>query len=613
MAYQDVHQAAPSDAPVDGDNYEPTEQEEKDIRLAEKMFEQNKKAKCKYDESWQRFYSMFRGKQWQEQRPSYRHSEVINLIFREIQSAVPIILDSRPKFDFLPMEPGDVEFAEIVNQVCEADWNRYNWLAQLTENVYDSNILGTGVGGMSFEQKKENGVGAICFESEDPFYHFPSANARDVNLNNKVHIKAEPMSISDIKAKWPNGKYVKPDLVDMKKMDFSGKDNLSVRTPTNVSILASGDQQYGREEEPQVIVITMYIDGEFEIEEEEVPEHADDGTVNVKYVQKKKFPRGRKVVVASKVVLESGENEYEDGKFPFARLQNYVNQRQFWGISDIEQLESPQKVFNKLISFSLDVLTLMGNPIWKVGTASGVDTENLFNQPGLIIEADDIDQVKREEGVQLQPYVLQLIDRMKLWFDDVSGNNDVSRGARPEGVTAASAIQSLQEAAQTRIRQKSRNLDAYLQDLGQLYLSRVLQFYTAPRVFRLTNKDGSMKFFKFHVEPLLDANGQPTDQKVAKYRPFDQGEDGKLFEGEEKQVAVGGMLDVKVNTGSSLPFIKANDKNEALQLFDRGILDDEEILKRFDYPNWEQVLARVTEKKAMAAQEQMMAQAGPAA
>jgi hypothetical protein len=469
------------------------------------------------------------------------------------------------------------------------------------------------MGSIYFDQKKENGLGAICHESEDPFYHFPSTNARDVNLNNKVHIKAEPMLMSEIKSKWPNGKYVKPDVIDMKKMDFSGKDNLTVRTPTNVSILASGDQQYGGEDEPQAVVITLYIDGDYEIEEKEVPEHADDGTVNVKYVQQKKHPKGRKVVVSSKVVLESSDNEYEDGKIPFARLQNYVNQRQFWGISDVEQLESPQKVFNKLISFSLDVLTLMGNPIWLVPSTSGVDTENLFNQPGLIVEWDGEKPPMRQEGVQLQPYVLQLIDRMKLWFDDVSGQQDVSRGAKPEGITAASAIQSLQEAAQTRLRQKNRNLDAYLQDLGQLYLSRVLQFYTAPRVFRLTNKDGSMKFFKFHVEPVLGSDGQPTDQKIAKYRPFDQGEDGGLFEGEEKQVAVTGTLDVKVNTGSSLPFIKANEKNEALQLFDRGIIDDEEILKRFDYPNWEQVLARVTEKKALAAQEQAMAQAGPAA
>jgi hypothetical protein len=503
------------------------------------------------------------------------------------------------------MEPGDIEFAEILNQVCEADWSRYNWLAQLTEMVYDGNILGTGIGGMYFDPKKENGQGAACFESEDPFYHFPDPAAKNFGHNMKYHIKAEPKTIEEIKSSYPNGKYVKADVINIAKMDVTDKDKVRVKSPVQASVIADGTQQYDNEETPQALVITLFLDSEFEIEEKAVEGAVIDGVADIKYVQQKKYPTGRKIVIADKVVLESGANPDDLGKMPFARMQNYVNQRQFWGISDIEQLESPQKVFNKLISFSLDVLTLMGNPVWKVGSSAGVDTENLFNQPGLIIEADDISQIQREEGVQLQPFVLQLIDRMKVWFDDVSGNQDVSRGAKPDAVTAASAIQSLQEAAQTRIRQKSRNLDSCLQDLGQLYQSLVLQNYTAPRVFRLTNKDGSMKFFKFHVEHQEDGT------KMARYRPFDQGEDGKHYEGQEKSVEIKGMLDVKVNTGSTLPFAKADEQNKAFQLFDRGIVDEEEVLKRLDYPNWESVLQRVMQRKAEMAQQQAMQGKGP--
>jgi hypothetical protein len=602
MQYLSEHQAPPPDQP-EGDNYQPSDEEKKDIRTAEKLFDQAKRYKSKYDDKWNDWYNMFRGRQWKEQRPTYRHSEVVNLIFREIQSGVPIQMDSRPKFEYLPQEPNDTELSDIINQVCEADWAKYNWLEQLTEMVYDANILGTGVGCVGFDPGAEDGQGAVCFDSEDPFYIFPDPSAKDVNRCSKFFIKAEPLSIEEIKKRWPNGKYCKPDVVNIKKMDFFDRDKVKFKSPVDSAVFADGTQQYDTNEQPQALVITVYLDGGFEVEETAVEEHADDGTMNVKFVQKKTYPLGKKIVVCSKVVLESGPAEFEDGRFPFARVQNYVNQRQFWGISDVEQLESPQKVFNKLVSFALDVLTLMGNPVWKVGTASGVDTDNLFNQPGLIIEADDITQVQREEGVQLQPFVLQLIDRMKLWFDDVSGSNDVSRGAKPEGITAASAIQSLQEAAQIRIRQKARNLDSCLQNLGQLYLSRVFQFYTAPRVFRLTNKDGSQKFFKFHVEPT------PDGQKLARYRPFHQGDDGKHYEGEETVLHIKGMLDLKVNTGSTLSFAKDANQNKALALFDRGIIDEEEVLKSFEYPNWESVLQRVLERKAqMQAQQAQQGQ-----
>jgi hypothetical protein len=98
----------------------------------------------------------------------------------------------------LPQEPNDIELSDIINQVCEADWAKYNWLEQLTEMVYDANILGTGVGGVALILS-EDGQGAVCFDSEDPFYIFPDPSAKDVNKRSKCFIKAEPLPIEEIK------------------------------------------------------------------------------------------------------------------------------------------------------------------------------------------------------------------------------------------------------------------------------------------------------------------------------------------------------------------------------------------------------------------------------
>jgi hypothetical protein len=60
-------------------------------------------------------------------------------------------------------------------------------------------------------------------------------------------------------------------------------------------------------------------------------------------------------------------------------------------------------------------------------------------------------------------------------------------------------------------------------------------------------------------------------------------------------------LDVRVTTGSTLPFAKAEKEQKLLQLFDRGIIDAEEVMRGTDYPNWEAVLQRVQQRQAAAA------------
>jgi hypothetical protein len=347
------------------------------------------------------------------------------------------------------------------------------------------------------------------------------------------------------------------------------------------------------------LVITCYMyDDDFD--EEKKSETGEDGETREYFEQRKKYPKGRKVVMANKVLLENGPNDYDHGKFPYQRWQNYVLPREFWGISEVEQLESPQRIFNKLVSFALDVLTLMGNPIWIVSTDSDIDTELLFNRPGLIVEKAPGSEVRREEGTQLQPYVIQLIDRMVQWFNDVGGTQDVSRGATPGSVTAASAISSLQEAALTRVRQKSRNLDTYLQCLGQQYAGLVMQYYSAPRVFRLTNDQGASQYFKasFSTAPDQETGADVTTMAVQKY--------GETGWGDPEQYQLRGELDVVVSTGSTLPLLKAQKEDRLFKLFQLGIIDDVEVLKGLQYPNAETVL----ERKAQAAQA--AAQVAPA-
>jgi hypothetical protein len=623
------HQAPEKDkVSVNIDVDPPSDQEEKDIKLVTHLFDKARKHRQKFDSRWIDNYKMFRGDQWKSKRPKYLHSECINFIFMHIQSTIPIITDSRPKTTYVPRDPADLEFTEILNDCYEADSQNGNWLHKHTESLFNAHFYGTAYSSMKHNPEAEFGLGAITLDSEDPFNHYPDPEARDVNDDrySHSHIDAEPRDVEKIRALYsahPLINAIKPDLLDFTKRDE--KSNMSIRPQferltqdKNMPAESFGADPAALTD--KVMVITAYIKSADVVEERLEAIDEQTGEAKECFVSKKKYPNGRKLVMINNRIFENGPLPNPDCKFPFSRLVNYIDPNQYFGISEVEQLESPQRIFNKLISFTLDVLTLTGNPVWLIPTSSGVKPGSFHNAPGMQIPYDGQTPPTRAEGAQLQPFVIQLIDRMVQWFNDVSGGQDITRGLTTGGVTANAAIENLQDAAQTRVRQKMRNLDAYLVELGRQYAQLALKHYTAPRVFRLTNKDGAEKYFKFHVEPVtealsigpngepvytqkLDEKGDPMREAVIRHYKLEPGK-GLTESLEEKRMLIRGSFDIKVNTATGLPFAKAEKEQRLLQLFDRQIIDAREVLEQIDYPNYEAVLSRVQEQQAAAAAQE---------
>lgn len=623
--YLSEHEAYQSGTDGSKPGYTPSEDDRKSIELVEKLYSRAKKYRKRYDSKWIDFYKMFRGRQWKEVRPSYRHSEVVNFVFQTIQSMVPVLTDSSPKLEFLPTVPSQFELSDILNKVAENDWVHNNWLEIMTEILFDSHFYGTAFGYLGFDPKAEMGLGNILFESWDPMYCFPDPDARDINeRRSKYFCYAEPIALSQLKKEYPDkAKYLTSDVVDLTQGDKSDIYQVMFKSPVDSKLIVEGPSGYDSIQKDQALKITMYFKDD-EAEELESKTDAEDAGPEVlgdtptlptdSPTQKLKYPNGRKIVVAGGVLCEDGPMEFDDGQIPAIKLVNYVLPREFWGMGEIEQLEGPQKTLNKLVSFSLDVMTLMGNPIWVVDDTSGIDTDNLFNKPGLIVEKQAGSEVRREPGVTLQPFVMELTEKFKGWIDDISGQTDLSRGAEPSGVTAASAIEDLQQAQQTRLRLKARNMDAFLQKFGKMYLNRVFQYYSVPRIVRVSGDDGAGQFFHFHVEvlesdpktgePYVDSNGLPMPKKVANVTTTNQAGIPST-----KQYEMTADFDVRISTGSTLPFSKAEKTNNSMTLFKLGVIDDEELLKNMDYPNYEAVLQRVKEKKQAQMQQQMAMQA----
>jgi hypothetical protein len=590
-----------------------SEKDLKTVRMVQKLFSQAKMTKQLLNERIVDNYLFFRGKQWNERRPTYRHQEVINLAHTVIQQQLPILTDPRPNIETVPEEPSDFLFSEFMTQILRSKWDRNQHSKQLSESLVDNFYAGTAIGKITWNPELLNGLGDYEWKVVDPLYFYPDKNATDVNDNfGQYVIEAEPLDVDEIKRRYPKkGHLVKGDLseADMQRFKKSVMNDQRIRSPVdNRTFMDIGDFEKDFEGVGQALLIECWMSSD-ELIEQEIEKMDDKGNLTKAFQVVKKYPRGRKIVIASGILLEDMPNPYDDGKFPYARLRDYILPREFWGEGEIDQIKGPNRLLNKTISYMMDILSQCGNPIWKVPAGSGIDVEKLINSPGLVVEYNDGAEPRREPGVQAQPFILQIFDRMEAIVEKISGVNEVSQGAAPTS-TSGVAIEQLQEAAQTRLRQKARNLNEFLKDIGKLITSRILQFYTEPRVERMVGTDEANQFFRFHIDEQ-DSESGPL--KVAVMQEVQAQPDGSMVAGEPVVLEIKDNLDLRIDTGTELPLRKARRKADAKELFQAGIIDEEDLLEAMDWPNKERTLNKLQERKAQEAEmlaQQQAAEAG---
>ena len=584
--------------------FNPSPEEVELASQIEKLFQKASKARKKYDHVWVDNYKMFRGAQWLKKRPSYKNKEVINMVFQTIQSQTSIMSDVRPTVGFLPQDPSDLELSEILNEVYQYDFERNLWMDEVMAIILDGHIYGIGLSETCYSENLSGNRSGIKYACKDPFDFYPDPSATDVNKECEYVIDAKPEDLDKIKKKYAGHKYVTMIRSDVEDMFYSKRQVETLHRHRNTSLDMPAEKVlYGSEAEEdnkdKVLVITAYLKPS---DTEQIEKEDKEGSEKI-YITKLKYPRGRKVVKINNYIFEDTDLGYDDLEFHFERFVNYRLSREFFGMSEVDQLKGPQLTFNKILNFALDCFELMGNPIWLSPVEAKVNTRKLASIPGMIVEYANGTPPQRDEGAQINPQLFQMLQSLREWFDGIAGDQEVSRGINPTGVTANAAIENLLEAAQRRVKQKMRNLDSAMSQHGRHWLSLCFQYYTTPEIYRLTNKEGVSKYFKFHVEHRetgeVGPDGWPKKKKFAIIRDFVPDVAGNYVPAEsDKQYEIRGEFDVRVSTISSLPFNKAETETRVLNLYDRGIIDEEEVLSRLEYPNRDQVLLRVRQKKA---------------
>jgi len=209
------------------------------------------------------------------------------------------------------------------------------------------------------------------------------------------------------------------------------------------------------------------------------------------------YPRGRVIVTANDVILDDQPNPNWDRKVPISKLRIQAVPWQAQGFSFLKPLMQGQDIINQVLGGLLNMVKKALSPqlmapknalsadAWKNIDTSRPNEKILFspNSPHM---------PKYSDPPNVPSYVLQLEGIIEREMNRFSGVSAIDSAMSKKQVPSGDSLEQITNAKNTPIRLMSRFIEGGVSEVGQFFVSRSLQFYTAERRLELLGTYGLM-------------------------------------------------------------------------------------------------------------------------
>jgi hypothetical protein len=264
------------------------------------------------------------------------------------------------------------------------------------------------------------------------------------------------------------------------------------------------------------------------------------------------------------VLLYASENDpeyaeggwYDHGQYPVVLDTLYPEEGTPVGYGLIAVGRNPQGYIDELDGHILEYANHASRVRYWAKRSLGVNEKEFLDPDRRIIEVEgDIDEEKLRQ-ITLSPMDGMLTDVRKMKIDELketTGNHDVSQGSTTGGVTAAQAIEALQEAGNKGSRDMiAGSYRAYTEIMRQV-IELIRQFYDGVRCFRITGEDGGRRYVRYTNTGLRDKTTGVGADGLALYRHP--------------------VFDVEVRAERENPLDRAGRNRLLLELYRAGLFD----------------------------------------
>jgi hypothetical protein len=216
-----------------------------------------------------------------------------------------------------------------------------------------------------------------------------------------------------------------------------------------------------------------------------------------------KYPEGKWVVWANNQILQEtnvADSPYSD--FPYVMFSSNLVPGRFWPTSITSQLRGPQTDLNKLQSQIRENAIRIGNPSVAISREANVQWTGKIGEK--VLYSDTVQNALPSfiQPPEIPVYVREEINRIQDSIKEISGLHEISNASVPAGITAASAINLLQEADDSRLGPEIQLMEKTLAIAGNYILKLRAKWTDDKRMIHMAGEDGKWDIFAFKGDML---------------------------------------------------------------------------------------------------------------
>ena len=459
---------------------------------------------------WITNYNVVHNKTWSQYRRKGHPRTEIPEIYPILASIVAWETDQSPTYTITAaMPPSSPYSASYESMAKDLEWilnSNYDALDYSAENaqvLWDGELYGIGYGKNVWDPMLDDGLGNVVVKRCDPFNIYLDPDARSWRDLSYI-IETKTCSIDEVRRRFPKAQLDElnfrldapnaPTQIDSSGSDAGHRGNPGrLPTPTadsgttnTTTFGGDGSKMSVQVMDREVTLVEVWYRS---IAKADLPPATEpDPTPDTPNRHNEKDQWHCLIFAGDQVLLHKRANDvFGVNKHPYARYCP-LEEGELYGYSLVEQLGPMQVSINRLFASVEQNAWLSGNPILVQKDGRRM---NITNRPGEKIEVNDPNQdVRWLTPPSISQQHIDIIDKLIEEMERISGMSAIVRGSTPQGRPSEGVVNTVQDSAFVRIRQRLRNFERYLRDCAMMQAALVTEFYDRERVMSRIGDDG---------------------------------------------------------------------------------------------------------------------------